>query len=443
MPINAPQTSQEHGVTTRRTTAHASAAHPPTATPSAPDPVPAAMQRFRLRSLRRSSSRIQRWVQDQQKRYSSGDDVAPDPPSASDAPDAASGCHPYLAYPHLALPRPSEEDEDVITLDDDFVHIDSDDARVTEVVDLSSAPPTPRRNRAGTITFATPSPLRTLARNLAHSRRISSSTTTTVREQSPSPSRPSIFPRPSRTSIHSRASSRTTSLFTQRPQRDAPSEDSMPPSSSTWKFKRTPGGLLSHFAASSEGTLDDGARPPRPSTESSISRSSETTYTRNSLESTSTSSPLRSMRAHTPSMFFNATPSLWSLPRDASHMNDPPESEKTIARDTEKGSMRMPIHLKGSSGSSSGSILSSHKRRRKRKLVVSGIPPGDMRRYEHVRLWCESFGELNQITRVPNGDLHVDFRRSEVADTVCRLHARVHINGVGSVGLSWFTGKRP
>lgn len=55
----------------------------------------------------------------------------------------------------------------------------------------------------------------------------------------------------------------------------------------------------------------------------------------------------------------------------------------------------------------------------------------------------QRFGELNQITRMPNGDLHVDFQRSEVADTVCRLHARVHINGVGSVGLSWYAGKRP
>ena len=97
------------------------------------DSMPTSIQRFTFRPLRRSSSRIQRWVQDQQKRHSSGDDVAPDSPSTSDAPDVASGCHPYLAYPHLTLQRPSEEDEDAIDLDDEFVYIDSDDAHVTEV----------------------------------------------------------------------------------------------------------------------------------------------------------------------------------------------------------------------------------------------------------------------------------------------------------------------
>ena len=30
----------------------------------------------------------------------------------------------------------------------------------------------------------------------------------------------------------------------------------------------------------------------------------------------------------------------------------------------------------------------------------------------------QSFGEVREITRVPNGDLHIDFRDSEVADTV-------------------------
>ena len=30
----------------------------------------------------------------------------------------------------------------------------------------------------------------------------------------------------------------------------------------------------------------------------------------------------------------------------------------------------------------------------------------------------QSFGEVNQITRMANGDLHIDFRKAEVADTV-------------------------
>lgn len=95
------------------------------------------MQRFALRPLRRSSSRIQRWVQDQQKRNSSGDtDGAPDSQSACDTPDAASGCHPWLAYPHLTVRRSTEDNADVVNLDDDdFVFVDehTTDAPVTEV----------------------------------------------------------------------------------------------------------------------------------------------------------------------------------------------------------------------------------------------------------------------------------------------------------------------
>lgn len=37
--------------------------------------------------------------------------------------------------------------------------------------------------------------------------------------------------------------------------------------------------------------------------------------------------------------------------------------------------------------------------------------------YIYVNL-PQSFGELKNITRVQNGDIHVDFRLAEVADTV-------------------------
>lgn len=204
---------------------------------------------------------------------------------------------------------------------------------------------------------------------------------------------------------------------------------------------------MGQFLSASDGTNnEDSSRPPRPSTSSSITRSSETAYTRTSLDSTSTSqqrpiiAPARSSSPQ--SMLFAPTPSLWSLPTDASHINDPPESDKTIARErATSGPLRIPLTFRGSSGSSGASILPTHRRKRKRKLVISGIPPGDSRRYDHIRLWCEvrlrhalystpadpaaqSFGDLNQITRVPNGDLHVDFRSSEVADTVCCMNAQ-------------------
>jgi len=89
------------------------------------------------------------------------------------------------------------------------------------------------------------------------------------------------------------------------------------------------------------------------------------------------------------------------------------------------------------------SALGSPRMKKKRKLIIGGIPGNDERRFNAVRKWCESFGELNSIDRVSNGDIYVDFRKGEVADTVCRLQARVYIAGVGSVCLSYFTGKRP
>ncbi|KAK0500577.1 hypothetical protein EDD18DRAFT_1347988 [Armillaria luteobubalina] len=79
---------------------------------------------------------------------------------------------------------------------------------------------------------------------------------------------------------------------------------------------------------------------------------------------------------------------------------------------------------------------------KKKKLIVSGIGPDDTRRFEGVKRWCESFGEVSQIMRMPNGDLHVYFRSAEVADTVCRLRAKVYIAGVGSVNLSWYAGNK-
>jgi len=84
----------------------------------------------------------------------------------------------------------------------------------------------------------------------------------------------------------------------------------------------------------------------------------------------------------------------------------------------------------------------SSRHRKKKKLVVRGVGANDARKFEGVKRWCESFGEVSQIVRMPNGDLHIHFRLPEVADTVCRLRAKVYIAGVGSVQLSWLTGDK-
>ena len=41
-----------------------------------------------------------------------------------------------------------------------------------------------------------------------------------------------------------------------------------------------------------------------------------------------------------------------------------------------------------------------------------------MRTLTCVVLFAQSFGEVTQIMRMPNGDLHVHFRKAEVAETV-------------------------
>lgn len=82
---------------------------------------------------------------------------------------------------------------------------------------------------------------------------------------------------------------------------------------------------------------------------------------------------------------------------------------------------------------------------RRKKLVVSGIERDNFDAIEGLQRWCEvrgylfffpkscadrsrifsqKFGELRTITRMPNGDLHVDFKRTEVADTVSAVFHR-------------------
>jgi len=101
-----------------------------------------------------------------------------------------------------------------------------------------------------------------------------------------------------------------------------------------------------------------------------------------------------------------------------------------------------PDATKGSTSRVSLSSLSSPRDKRKKKLVVSGIGVNEVGKLEAMKKWCESFGEVTQINRMPNGDLHVHFRKAEVAETVCRVRARVTISGVGSVHLSWFIGDK-
>lgn len=81
------------------------------------------------------------------------------------------------------------------------------------------------------------------------------------------------------------------------------------------------------------------------------------------------------------------------------------------------------------------SSLGSRTHRKKKKLIISGVGIAEVRKFEGIKRWCEvikpsspftlfsntlfqSFGEIRQINRMPNGDLQIDFRDPEVADTV-------------------------
>ncbi|KAG5353645.1 hypothetical protein C0989_003782 [Termitomyces sp. Mn162] len=86
----------------------------------------------------------------------------------------------------------------------------------------------------------------------------------------------------------------------------------------------------------------------------------------------------------------------------------------------------------------------STRHKKKKKLVVRGIGPNEVRKFEGVKQWCESFGEVSQIIRMPNDDLHVHFCLAEVADTVrsvdyvleCILPELVAFNCLGSLARS-------
>ncbi|EIN14007.1 hypothetical protein PUNSTDRAFT_140406 [Punctularia strigosozonata HHB-11173 SS5] len=228
----------------------------------------------------------------------------------------------------------------------------------------------------------------------------------------------------------------------------------------TWTYRRPRPSVVGHFSdpyvPQAVGPQDTSLPPSRPSMSSTTTYSTSTTsVTSSSTFSSSRKYSFGSIGQSSGSMFRSSGPSLWSLPTNATHMFDPPNSTKTLADETPVKTVRVPLSLKTLTNNMADDTerkeltfclprvgTSKSKSKYKRKLVISGIKKDDLKRIEGVKQWCESFGELSQFIRMPNGDLEVHFRDNEVADTVCRLHARVCINGVGSVGLSWYTSKR-
>ncbi|KAH9858054.1 hypothetical protein C2E23DRAFT_880721 [Lenzites betulinus] len=414
------------------------------------------------RTPQRSSSRTYRWVEDQQ--HISG---AAEQPPHHEAAVAATRAHPYLAYPHLSASSLVKDNKGTIRTIESYVFVDDDGAQPTERAprgrdasatqssaraDTPSAAPSPRKSfRASQGIFQSGSPLRSLHLTFT-SRRPSAPAASAARSHSPASSTSTFRRTPHGPAVlHSRDSSLVTvnAVHPRSARTDSPELSASPPKTTAWKFKRP--SVAGHFSPAPSDE-PDGAHPPRKSTSSSATQSgSSTVYTRTSAEAPRKMHFGGSIRSHSSATIFSASPSLWSLPTDASHINDPPESETVLARDWPHARAESapgaaawrPSTAPVPHFGSVSSLLASPRSRKKRKLIISGIPPDDERRFEGARKWCESFGEVSSISRAPNGDLHVDFRKAEVADTVCRLNARVNITGVGSVCLSWFTGKRP
>jgi hypothetical protein len=97
--------------------------------------------------------------------------------------------------------------------------------------------------------------------------------------------------------------------------------------------------------------------------------------------------------------------------------------------------------MKRNNGSALSLILgkgSNKNAKLKRKLLISGIEGDNRPKYEAISNWCEGFGAVI-VKQVGDGAIVADFHDASVAETVCRLKARVYIKGAGSVDLSWTT----
>ncbi|KZT02483.1 uncharacterized protein LAESUDRAFT_730229 [Laetiporus sulphureus 93-53] len=408
-------------------------------------------------SLGRRTSRLEQWLHEQ-RRLSAGSEAALQ--GADDVQAVRETDHPCVAYPHLGVASFRTHAPDDRAMVESYIFVDD--------TDVPRAPPAPDASVFQTLagfSDATPRPsppstprktspvrpsdgfftLRSHRRGYGSRR---ASTLSGLEHSSLSIVAHRLRTELGATHVSSGAHSSSPnalSLHDRPPSEDVQSQSSRPMSLSPWKLRRP--GVIDHFT---EAYDERSHLPPsRPSLSSCITQSSTASCATISSDAASVSRKLYlgSVHHHSPALFSSSSHSLWSLPTDASHMYDPPESTKVIAQDREKANaIRIPLPLKmhgAGLGSVSSALGSPGRARRKRKLIISGIPADDERRYSAAKKWCESFGDLNYFERTPSGDIHVDFRKTEVAETVCRLQARVYIKGVGSVCLSYFTGKRP
>jgi hypothetical protein len=245
---------------------------------------------------------------------------------------------------------------------------------------------TPQGTRSHSSLLRTPPSLRAFRFSLSSSRR----TPISPYDSSPNPHRHSSHRFSRSMGRHGRTfsdGSLAPPQLQSSPQK-TPSPASSPRSCGRWTFKR-PSMLGAFTPPGSDVSVDEGSAlhlsPPRPSFSSSLTFSSGTTGA-----STNLSTPyLGSPNYPSPSRPKGPNHSLWSLPPDASHLHDPPNTENSVS--IKPGSIRLPFSLKspGKGFRHVPTVLPIPREKRKKKLVVSGIAKGDQARLEAVRKWCE------------------------------------------------------
>ncbi|KAJ7170096.1 hypothetical protein C8R46DRAFT_223332 [Mycena filopes] len=429
-----------------------------------------------LQPRRRRSSMLNKWIQDQQQVPTDVVDVEEGP----SLPRSGTASNPYLAYPELGTPAFHESVASINSYD----LVEDDDIPPEDEI---STTPITTPSRRGSRLLQTPSSFRSFHnpfRSSSPAGSLATSTGTAPR----SPSLSLFFPRAPRSSMGSAQHTRSSSLSAL----NILGESHSPQPSSATKSRWRPS-VLGHFGMSPSQTSV--APSDTLHTRSRPSISSNHTYTTTTLTTTDGDMPItpprssasESVRARSRSMLKladNASSySVWSGPSYLDELGEFSRSPlgstrgatSTMSCDGYIGMPprppRMPLGPKhGSRLAMSNtdpettvrptkqdnkpevayssenknrsiprvSFASLGTRKRKKRLVISGIAAGDTRKFEAAKRWCESFGEVSQITRMGNDDLHVHFRNADVADTVCRLRAKVYIRGVGSVNLSWY-----
>lgn len=226
---------------------------------------------------------------------------------------------------------------------------------ITQDPDTPSTPP--QSSKQASSIFNAPSPLRNFRFSLSSTRRPASLST----------------------GGHSRGASLSTLPIPRTSSPMIPDSPRLPqsPWNVTSKFRRR--SVLGHFTPDVEESLE--LEPPRPSFSSNGSYS-----TRPSIDSPSSVPTIFSYSSN-----HKSSPSLWSLPSTASHMNYPPGSTKLVSQES-RSTIRVPFSKRssGTFGSDhSPSILSTTRSRKKKYLVVSGIAMNDDDRFDAAKAWCE------------------------------------------------------